>query len=112
MMPLSVDPASVVVMSWPEIEATFQPLRSVAENVLLSEDYAIKVLHSTDPQLRNEMRVMAKLNDMTRQTLVFGHGYGSILSPDSPWGCAEEDDVESTATDNGCDDELWSSHHI
>ncbi len=116
MTPLSVNPASIVVMSWPEIEATFRPLRSLAENVLLSEDYAIKVMHSTSPQLANELHIMNKLNDMTRQTVVFGHAYGTILSPDSPWNF-EENDVESTATDYGDgndddDDECTSNQHI
>jgi hypothetical protein len=101
MTPLSVNPASVVVMSWPEIEATFRPLTTVAENVLLSEDYAIKVLHSTSPQLQNELHVMSKLNEMTGKTLLFGHAYGTILSPDSPW--QYEDDIESTTMDYGDD---------
>jgi hypothetical protein len=92
-------------MSWPELEATFRPLRISAQNVLVSEDYAIKVLHSTSPQLQNELYVMHKLNDMTRQTLVFGHVYGYILSPDAPWHSREDDDVESTPTDHADDDD-------
>jgi hypothetical protein len=103
MTPLSVDPSSIVVMSWPEIAATFRPLRSVADNVFLTEDYVVKVLHSTDPQLQNELRVMRKLNKMVGPTLIFGHAYGTILSPDAPWGESDnydnDDDVESTATD-------------
>ena len=115
MTPLSVNPSSIVVMSWPEIEATFQPRKVpafAANNVLLSDDYAIKVLHSTDPHLQNELHVMGKLNDMVGRTLVFGHAYGTIFSPDSPWSSSfseqqqHGDDIESTATDQGdmCDD--------
>jgi hypothetical protein len=103
MTPLSVDPSSIVVMSWPQIAATFRPLRSLADNVFLTEDYAVKVLHSSDPQLQNELRVMAKLNKVVGPTLIFGHAYGTILSPDAPWGESDNyddaDDVESTATD-------------
>jgi hypothetical protein len=110
MTPLSVNPSSVVVMSWPEIEATFQPLRTVADNVLLSEDYAIKVFHSTSPQLQNELHVMSKLNEMTGKTLLFGHAYGTILSPDSPWQFGE-DDIESTTIDSA-GDEILSSPRI
>ncbi len=110
MTPLSVDLSSIVVMSWPEIEATFQPREAVAANFLLSEDYAIKVLHSTSPELKNELHIMSKLNDMTRQTLIFGHAYGTILSPDALWD-SRYDDVESTATE--CDsNEVLSTEHI
>jgi hypothetical protein len=111
MTPLSVDPSSIVVMSWPEIAATFRPLRSLADNVLLTEDYAVKVLHSTDPQLQNELRVMTKLNKIVGPTLIFGHAYGTILSPDAPWGdfhnndVNDNDDVESTATDYADDNQ-------
>jgi hypothetical protein len=104
MTPLSVDPASIVVMSWPEIAATFRPLRSVADNVFLTEDYAVKIFHSTDPQLQNELRVMAKFNKMVGPTLIFGHAYGTILSPDAPWDYDDDDDIESTATDYAGDD--------
>jgi hypothetical protein len=103
MTPLSVNPSSIVVMSWPEIAATFRPLRSLADNVFLTEDYAVKVFHSTSPQLQNELRVMTKLNKVVGPTLIFGHAYGTILSPDAPWGDFDNnddaDDVESTATD-------------
>jgi hypothetical protein len=112
MTPLSVNPSSILVMSWPEIEATFQPrqVSAGATNVLLSEDYAIKVLHSTVPHLQNELYVMCKLNDMVGRTLAFGHAYGTILSPDSPWDSLQEDDIESTATDYaaGGNDEISS----
>jgi hypothetical protein len=108
MTPLSVDPSSIVVMSWPEIAATFRPLRSLADNVFLTEDYAVKVFHSSDPQLQNELRVMAKLNKVVGPTLIFGHAYGTILSPDAPWGEFDDvndndDDIESTATDYAYD---------
>jgi hypothetical protein len=127
MTPLSVDPSSIVVMSWPEIAVTFRPLRSLADNVFLTEDYAAKILHSSDPQLQNELRVMAELNKVVGPTLIFGHAYGTILSPDAPWGDFHnedevDDDVESTATDyadNNDNDETsskqspkTSNHHF
>ena len=87
-------PSALVVLSGSEIEATFRPLRSVAPNVFLSEDYAIKVLHSSSSQLQNELYVMNKLNGMTRQTLIFGHAYGYILSPDSPLHFQDDSDDE------------------
>jgi hypothetical protein len=115
MTPLSVDPSSIVVMSWPEIAATFLPLRSLADNVFLTEDYAVKVFHSTSPQLQNELRVMRKLNNMVGPTLIFGHAYGTILSPDAPWEDSDhyDDDLESTATDNAdvCDEKTVGSQH-
>jgi hypothetical protein len=77
MTPLSVDPLSIVVMSWPEIAATFRPLKSLADNVFLTEDYAVKVFHSTLPQLQNELRIMTKLNKMVGRTLIFGHAYAT-----------------------------------
>ncbi len=42
MIPLSVDPSSIVLMTWDEIEETFAFLGMLSENVFLTEDYAVK----------------------------------------------------------------------
>jgi hypothetical protein len=92
MTPMSADPSLFKIMTWLEFEATFQPVGQLSENVLSSEDYAIKVLHSSSPDFTNELRVMNKLNTLCSETSIFGHAYGYILSPDPPRRFQNNDD--------------------
>ncbi len=90
----SRNPLDVKLMTWAEIQNTFDVIvdddeltQVVARSVvLLSDDYAIKIMQDTDPDLSNELRVGHTLNKLSKEnaTQVFGFTTGYVLSFDLP----------------------------
>ena len=82
--PLSIDPTSIVLMSWDELRDTFDYKED--KGTLIMADYSVKVFAGDDPQLANEVSVSNKLKTLTdtHQTLVFNYAYGYVLSTELP----------------------------
>ena len=83
---LSIDPARIILLPWIEIDDQFEFVRALSENVFAAQEFAVKVIPSTDRTLFNELAVSGKLNLLSEEnaTQVFSYSYGYILSMDFP----------------------------
>lgn len=95
-IPLAVNPSLIKIFSFQELdeilgfEEIADPATTTSEDeqpksmVLLSHDYAVKILQDSDPDMANELFVASKLNELAAVTTVFVHCSGYVLSLDLP----------------------------